>query len=207
MSKGVTFTKGIIPQLLVLVFFWLTPVYINLMLRPPSVVDAIKAVLLAIGIAGVMVFQHQLHRVLGASSLKEPGSVKISLVGLIVAFTAGVILTFISTPLLWVWALVGLVLTVLYTITRRWIYSNEFIVGFTYTTILLGTCTVLNGALLPPLGILVFFVGLGQLIGLIDYVYRVITGDYGCPIPQETLVKLVVWLFVAIMLTGAGVAL
>ena len=206
--KGITFTKGIIPQLLVLAFFWLTPVYINLtLIKQLSAIDAIKALLMAIGIAGVMTFQHQLHRFYGSSSVKEPGNMEVGLAGLGVGLVAGIALTFISTHLLWIWASTGLALTALYTISRRWIYSNEFIVGLVYTCMLLGAYTVFNVALLPPLGTLVLFIGLGQFIGLMDFAYRVITGDYGCPVPQETLSKLVLWLFVTLMVIGAGMVL
>ena len=66
----------------------------------------------------------------------------------------------------------------------------------------------INNVPLPPLGVAVFFLGLSLLMGLMDFTYRVLSGDYGqLPLPISTIMKIIVWLFIATMLMGAGLAL
>lgn len=202
----ISFTRGLSRQLFILLFWWLPTVYINLMLSF-SLMNCIKAVLIAVGIAGVLVFQHELHRHYGVSSLREPANMRKALMGLALAVAMGIFLTFLSTPWLWLWAVAGVSLAAAYTITRRFIYSNEWLAGLAWGTGLFGTYTVFNNVLLPPLGMALFFLGVALLQGLMVFVYRVITGDYGVPIPLDLLMKLVLWLFVALMLLGASHAL
>jgi len=203
---GISFTRGLSKQLFILFFWWYIPIYINLMMSF-SMLNIAKAVLIMAGIAGALVFQHELHRYYGASSLKEPANMRKALMGLALTLLMGMVLTIYSTPWLWLWAALGLALAAAYTITRRYIYSNEWIAGLAWGTALYGSYTVFNNVPLPPLGVAVFFLGLSMLMGLMLVVHRVLSGDYPLPFPISTLMKIIVWLFIATMLMGAGLAL
>jgi hypothetical protein len=111
------------------------------------------------------------------------------------------------TYLLWVWVVVGVLSIFGYSLTRKFWYSNEILAGIAWSSIFFGSYTVLTHKLLPPLNITIMFMALAILYGLITFVYRVITGDYGCPINRSVINKLVVQLFIGTMLLGLSVCL
>lgn len=188
-------------QIVVLLLWWWVPIYLAMMMS--GVYDVVKAVLLAIGILGALIFQHEWHKWIGASSSKEPGSLGAACGGLALAAGAGIALTFLSTPLIWLWALIGLACCALYSIIH-----HEIIGGLGWVAAFYGSYTVLTCRILPPLGDALAILGLGILQGLAIYMYRVMTGDYGqVPLPMKELLKLIVWLFIGTMVMGIGLSI
>ena len=204
MSK-VTYTdlKG---SIIVALLFWFTPIYIALLYLKPelSILNIVKTVLLFIGVFSAMMLQHLLHRFMKVSSNPLPVDPKQMLVTATVAFACALLLT--STPLLWIWIVIGIITIFGYSLMRRIWYSNEILAGIAWSTIFFGTYTLFTNNLLPPLNITLMFIGLAGYYGLIVFVYRVITGDYGCPIPRETINKLILQLFISTMILGLSIA-
>jgi len=205
-KQGVSYTdiKG---SIVVALLFWFTPIYIALLYtRPePSIVNIIKTALLFIGVFSAMMLQHLLHRFTKASSNPLPVNPKHMILSATVAFACALILSLLSTPLLWVWIILGVLTIFGYSLTRRVWYSNEILAGITWSTIFFGTYTLFTNNLLPSLNVLLLFVALAGYYGLIVFVYRVITGDYGCPIPREVVNKLILQLFISTMILGLSI--
>jgi hypothetical protein len=200
-TQKVTYTdlKG---SIIVALLFWFTPIYIAfLYIRPePSIANIIKTVLLFIGVFSAMMLQHLLHRFTKASSNPLPVDPRHMIVLATVAFACALILSVLSTALLWVWIILGVLAIFGYSLTRRFWYSNEILIGIAWSAIFFGTYTLYTSKLLPPLNVLLMFIGLAGYYGLFGFVYRVVTGDYGCPIPREVFNKLILQLFISIMI-------
>jgi hypothetical protein len=172
----------------------------------PSLQNIAKTVVLFIGVFSAMMTQHLVHRFTKMSSNPLPVDPKQMLVTATVAFACALLLTILSTPLLWVWIILGVLAIFGYSLTRRVWYSNEILAGIAWSTIFFGTYTLFTNSLLPPPNVLLVFVALAGYYGLIVFVYRVITGDYGCPIPRETINKLILQLFISTMILGLSIA-
>jgi len=202
----VTYTdlKG---SIIVALLFWFVPIYIALLYtRPdPSTVNIIKTALLFIGVFSAMMFHHLLHRFTKASSNPLPVNPKYMVLSATVAFTCALLLTVLSTPLLWVWIILGVLAIFGYSLTRRVWYLNEILIGIVWSAIFFGSYTFFTKLLLPPLNITLMFIGLAGYYGLIGFVYRVITGDYGCPIPREAVNKLILQLMISTMILGLSI--
>jgi hypothetical protein len=202
----VTYTdlKG---SIIVALLFWFTPIYIALLyIRPePSIANIIKMMLLFIGVFSAMMLQHLLHRFMKVSSNPHPVDPKHIVISATIAFACALLLTVLSTPLLWVWIILGVLTIFGYSLTRRLWYSNEILAGIAWSAIFFGTYTLFVNKLLPPLNITLMFIGLAGYYGLIGFVYRVVTGDYGCPIPREVVNKLILQLFISTMILGLSI--
>jgi hypothetical protein len=205
MSK-VTYTdfKG---SIIVALLFWFTPIYIALLYtRPaPSMINIIKTILLFIGVFSAMMLQHLLHRFTKASSNPLPVDPKHMVLSATVAFACALLLTLLSTPLIWIWIILGVLTIFGYSLTRRFWYSNEILIGIAWSAIFFGSYTLFTKLLLPPPPNITLMFGLAGYIGLIGFVYRVITGDYGCPIPREVVNKLFLQLFISTMILGMSI--
>jgi len=206
MSK-VTYTdlKG---SIIVALLFWFPAIYIALLyIRPePSIANIIKTALLFIGVFSAMMLQHLLHRFTNVSSNPLPVDPKQMLVTATVSLACALLLTVLSTPLLWVWIILGVLTIFGYSLTRRVWYSNEILAGIAWSATFFGTYTLYTSKLLPPLNIILMFIGFAGYYGLIVFMYRVITGDYGCPIPREVVNKLLLQLFISTMILGLSIA-
>jgi hypothetical protein len=206
MSK-ITYTdlKG---SIIVALLIWFTPIYIALLyIRPePSIVNIIKTMLLFIGVFSAMMLQHLLHRFTKVSSNPLPVDPKHMVISAIIAFVCALLLTVLSTHLLWVWIILGVFTIFGYSLTRGFWYSNEILIGIAWSAIFFGTYTLYTSKLLPPLNITLMFIGLAGYYGLIGFVYRVITGDYGCLTPREVVNKLILQLFISTMILGLSIA-
>jgi 4-hydroxybenzoate polyprenyltransferase len=140
------------------------------------------------------------------SSNPLPVDAKHMVISATVAFACALLLTAQSTPLLWVWITLGVLTTFGYSLTRRIWYSNEILAGIAWSTIFFGTYTLFTNNLLPPLNVLLLFVALAGYYGFVVFVYRVITGDYGCPIERKIINKLILQLFISTMILGLSIA-
>jgi hypothetical protein len=207
-SGGVTYTdiKG---SVIVALLFWFTPLYIALMYVKTdlSLLNIVKIVLLFIGVFFAMLSQHMLHRLVGVSSVKQPTRKEQFIVPLTIASLIAVALTVVSTHLIWVWIAIGAATMFAYSLTRRFWYSNEILVGIAWSAVFFGAYTTLTHNLLPPANVALIFIALAVFYGVIAFCYRVITGDYGCPIPRSVVNKLIVQLFIGTMLLGLAISL
>lgn len=208
MSEGVTYTdiKG---SVIVGLLFWFTPIYISLLYIKPEMthLTLAKIGLLFIGVFSAMLSQHMLHRLTGASSVKQPTRKEHFISALTAAFLTAVVLTMLSTHLIWVWITIGTFTIFAYSLTRRFWYSNEILVGVAWSCIFFGSHTVLTGRIIPPFNVTLMFIALAVFYGLLGFVYRVITGDYGCPIPRSVINIVILQVFIATMLLGLSVSL
>jgi 4-hydroxybenzoate polyprenyltransferase len=138
------------------------------------------------------------------SSNPLPVDPKQMLVTATVSLACALLLTVLSTPLLWVWIILGVLTIFGYSLTRRFWYSNEILAGIAWSATFFGTYTLFT-KLLPPLSVTLMFIGLTGYYGLMGFVYRVVTGDYGCPIERKIINKLILQLFISTMILGLSI--
>jgi len=203
--SGVTYTAGFKQSLFVTLFFWLTPIYINFMMFP-SIRSLINLLLMSIIIYGMVLIQHAIHQFTGKSSVHIDLNIAKKI------FVAGIALSLAPLPIfiyinisIWMWiislGLLGISLAALYSISRDAIYSNEFIIAPVVFLMFIGSYIVFTGSL-PLAKLLLMYLSISLLYWLLLFCYRVITGDYGCPIDIEVVSKLVILFFVSLILFG-----
>jgi len=208
-SEGVTYVtytdlKG---SVIVALLLWFTPIYICVMyVRPElNVMNILKLLLVFTGVFSAMLSQHMLHRYLRVSSVKSEATMFSVLTPLSVAICVAIYLSFITTVYVLLWSFIGFVLLTSYSITRKFWYSNEILAGLAWSSIFFGSYTVLTNELLPPYPITMMFLGLAGYYGLIVFCYRVITGDYKCPVNRKVVSKLLIWLFISTLVLALSI--